>query len=148
MSIIQARQLAKEMTARGMKEEEENDDEEGEEGGESYGSGGRSSARGVGKKHLKWEECWALDTQVLQLFNTKRGLHGNEPNNYYKELRKSALNGQFIRIGRQDSDTGVIHDVTEGGDAATLLSLKPQQYLLLTPAGRAQLSGQEVSSVK
>ena len=148
VSIIQVRQLSKLLAAEGIEEEEE--DGEVDEQEQTYPIESVPESRGVGgvrgTKRVMWEDCWALDTQVLQLFNTKRGLHGNEPNNHYKNLRKSALNGQFIRIGRQDADSGVIHDVTAGGgsgalDAAARLTLKPQQYLQLTAEGRAQLSG-------
>ena len=95
------------------------------------------------RQELTWESCWALDAQVVQLFNSKRGIGEFEPKSYYKEIRKSAVVGQFIRIGRQDPNTGIIYDVTNGAprDGVDLATLSPQQYLQLTAEGRAQLSG-------
>jgi hypothetical protein len=92
---------------------------------------------------MNWENCWALDAQVVQLFNSKRGVLGSDHKSYYKEVRKSAAIGQFIRIGRQDPNTGIIHDVTSGlaESGIDISVLRPQQYLQLTREGRAQLTG-------
>lgn len=132
VSAIQMQQLSKQLS--------QSSDDLG------YGTGGEMTEATRKPVQFRWEDCWALDTQVVQLFNSKRGMHGNDPNSFYKQLRKSAVAGQFISVGRQDMVTGDIIDVTAGGvSSIQLQNLRPQQFLRLTPEGRAQMSGEHIT---
>ena len=93
---------------------------------------------------VAWQDCWAIDSQVVQQYNAKRGLPEGQSNASYKEMKRSAADAGFIVIGRKDATTGEMHVSSSHKFAPSEeKKLLSQQYIRLTAQGRDQLRGND-----